>query len=124
METRSFLEVSQAEKSFGTATVLGGVDLSLVREVDRPTGCATISVAAGTGENLIAVASGANAAATADPDSGSLAQFSSGNALKLIVNAVTPTTVRNWSVRRHDWICRSLAQSGHDDVPRRCLLWG
>jgi len=29
VETRSFLEVSQAEKSFGAATVLGGVDLGV-----------------------------------------------------------------------------------------------
>jgi ribokinase len=41
-----------------------GVDLGLVREVDRPTGCAAIMVGAG-GENLIAVASGANAAVSA-----------------------------------------------------------
>jgi ribokinase len=41
-----------------------GVDLGLVREVERPTGCAAIMVGAG-GENLIAVASGANAAVTA-----------------------------------------------------------
>jgi ribokinase len=47
-----------------------GIDLALVRRVDRPTGCATIMVGAG-GENLIAVASGANrAVAAADvPDS-------------------------------------------------------
>jgi ribokinase len=44
----------------------GGVDFSLVRTVSLPTGCATIAVAAGTGENLIAVASGANGAVTAD----------------------------------------------------------
>ena len=37
-----------------------GVDLALVRTVARPTGCATIIVDAG-GENLIAVAPGANA---------------------------------------------------------------
>ena len=37
-----------------------GVDLGLVRHVERPTGCAAIMVAAG-GENTIAVASGANA---------------------------------------------------------------
>ena len=36
-----------------------GVDLGLVRHVERPTGCAAIMVAAG-GENTIAVASGAN----------------------------------------------------------------
>ncbi|HEY1798090.1 MAG TPA: ribokinase [Stellaceae bacterium] len=42
-----------------------GVDLRLVREVGRPTGCAAIMVGAG-GENLIAVASGANEAATAE----------------------------------------------------------
>ncbi len=36
-----------------------GVDLGLVRRVDRPTGCAAIMVGA-SGENLIAVASGAN----------------------------------------------------------------
>jgi ribokinase len=41
-----------------------GVDLGLVREVDRPTGCAAIMVGAG-GENLIAVAPGANEAVTA-----------------------------------------------------------
>lgn len=40
-----------------------GVDLGLVREVERPTGCAAIMVGEG-GENLIAVASGANAAVT------------------------------------------------------------
>ena len=47
-----------------------GVDLDLVRRVDRPTGCAAIMVGAG-GENLIAVASGANrTVAAADvPDS-------------------------------------------------------
>jgi ribokinase len=46
-----------------------GVDLGLVRRVARPTGCAAIMVGA-TGENLIAVASGANggAAASAVPD--------------------------------------------------------
>jgi ribokinase len=41
-----------------------GVDLGLVREIDRPTGCAAIMVGE-SGENLIAVASGANAAVTA-----------------------------------------------------------
>jgi ribokinase len=48
----------------------GGVDLGLVRRVDRPTGCAAIMVGA-EGENLIAVASGANRAAAAAnvPDS-------------------------------------------------------
>jgi ribokinase len=46
-----------------------GVDTSLVQVVDRPTGVAAIMVSA-TGENLIAVASGANmrARATAIPD--------------------------------------------------------
>src|SRR6266567_3184942 len=48
----------------------GGVDLGLVRPVDRPTGCAAIMVGA-KGENLIAVASGANhaVAAASVPDS-------------------------------------------------------
>ena len=41
-----------------------GVDLSLVATVDRPTGCATITVDPG-GENQIAVASGANLLARA-----------------------------------------------------------
>jgi len=41
-----------------------GGDLGLVRRVGRPTGCAAIMVGAG-GENLIAVAPGANAAAAA-----------------------------------------------------------
>ncbi len=41
-----------------------GVDLGLVRRVDRPTGCAAIMVGA-SGENLIAVASGANHEAAA-----------------------------------------------------------
>jgi ribokinase len=41
-----------------------GVDLGLVREVERPTGCAAIMVGAG-GENSIAVASGANEAVIA-----------------------------------------------------------
>ncbi|MGH7092836.1 MAG: PfkB family carbohydrate kinase, partial [Stellaceae bacterium] len=41
-----------------------GVDLSLVRETARPTGCAAITVGRG-GENQIAVASGANGAVTA-----------------------------------------------------------
>jgi len=47
-----------------------GVDLRLVRRVDRPTGCAAIMVGA-EGENLIAVASGANRAVAAAnvPDS-------------------------------------------------------
>src|SRR5438552_12363847 len=47
-----------------------GVDLALVRRVDRPTGCAAIMVGA-SGENLIAVASGANraVAAASVPDS-------------------------------------------------------
>jgi ribokinase len=40
------------------------VDLSALVRADRPTGCATIAVAA-TGENLITVASGANRAASA-----------------------------------------------------------
>jgi ribokinase len=44
----------------------GGVDLSLVRTVTQPTGCAIISVAEGSGENLITVASGANGAVTAE----------------------------------------------------------
>ena len=46
-----------------------GVDLSLVATVERPTGCATITIAPG-GENQIAVASGANllARATQVPD--------------------------------------------------------
>ncbi len=55
-----------------------GVDLGLVRRVDRPTGCAAIMVGAEgdhggehRGENLIAVAPGANRAAAASgvPDS-------------------------------------------------------
>jgi ribokinase len=51
----------------------GGVDIGLVRRVDRPTGCAAIMVGAQgehRGENLIAVASGANreAAAASVPD--------------------------------------------------------
>src|SRR5439155_9834289 len=41
-----------------------GVDLGLVRRVERPTGCAAIMVG-GAGENLIAVAPGANAEAVA-----------------------------------------------------------
>jgi ribokinase len=41
-----------------------GVGLGLVREVERPTGCAAIMVGEG-GENLIAVASGANEAVIA-----------------------------------------------------------
>jgi ribokinase len=41
-----------------------GVDLSLVRETERPTGCAAITVSRG-GENQIAVASGANLTVTA-----------------------------------------------------------
>ncbi len=47
-----------------------GMDLSLVRRVDRPTGCAAIMVGA-SGENMIAVASGANmaVAAASVPDS-------------------------------------------------------
>ena len=47
-----------------------GVDLALVRRVDRPTGCAAIMVGA-NGENLIAVAPGANrnAEAAGVPDS-------------------------------------------------------
>jgi ribokinase len=47
-----------------------GVDLGLVRRVERPTGCAAIMVGA-AGENLIAVASGANRDAEAAnvPDS-------------------------------------------------------
>jgi ribokinase len=46
-----------------------GVDLELVKVSDQPTGCAAIMIDA-TGENLIAVASGANrdAAATQVPD--------------------------------------------------------
>lgn len=42
-----------------------GADLALVRQVERPTGLAAIMVG-GSGENLIAVASGANAAVTAE----------------------------------------------------------
>jgi ribokinase len=47
-----------------------GVDLSLVRRVERPTGCAAIMVGA-AGENVIAVAPGANhkAKAASVPDS-------------------------------------------------------
>jgi ribokinase len=45
--------------------IAAGVDTGLVRVVDRPTGCAAIMVSA-TGENLIAVASGANMRARAD----------------------------------------------------------
>ena len=47
-----------------------GVDIELVQRVERPTGCAAIMVGA-SGENLIAVASGANrvVAATNVPDS-------------------------------------------------------
>ena len=41
-----------------------GVDLSLLRVVDRPTGCAAITVS-DAGENLITVASGANRRASA-----------------------------------------------------------
>lgn len=42
-----------------------GIDLGLVRTVPQPTGCAIIMVSA-EGENMIAVASGANAAVRAD----------------------------------------------------------
>jgi ribokinase len=47
-----------------------GIDLSLLQRSDRPTGCASIMVGA-DGENLIAVASGANATVSAAgiPDS-------------------------------------------------------
>lgn len=44
---------------------LHGIDLALVQRVERPTGCALIMVGGG-GENLIAVASGANHAVRAD----------------------------------------------------------
>ena len=43
----------------------GGVDLDLVRTVERPTGCAAIMVSH-AGENVIAVAPGANASVRAD----------------------------------------------------------
>jgi len=53
---------------FAAVTLQGlrreGVDLSLVRRSKRPTGCASIMVGA-DGENLIAVASGANEAVSA-----------------------------------------------------------
>ena len=42
-----------------------GIDMRLVRRVDQPTGCAAIMVAE-NGENIIAVASGANAAVRSD----------------------------------------------------------
>jgi ribokinase len=42
-----------------------GIDTRLVRRVDQPTGCAAIMVAE-NGENIIAVASGANAAVRCD----------------------------------------------------------
>jgi ribokinase len=42
-----------------------GVDTTLVRELDRPTGCAAVMVSAG-GENAIAVSPGANAGVRAD----------------------------------------------------------
>lgn len=43
----------------------GGVDLSMLMHSDLPTGCAAVCVAA-SGENLIAVAGGANGQASAD----------------------------------------------------------
>ena len=61
------------EDAFATVALDGlarsGVDLALVRRVARPTGCALIMVG-GAGENLIALAPGANreAAAAAVPD--------------------------------------------------------
>ena len=48
-----------------TTLVEAGVDLAGVERSDAPTGCASITVA-GDGENLIAVASGANLRASAD----------------------------------------------------------
>src|SRR5882724_4334106 len=42
-----------------------GVDTSLVRKVEQPTGCAAIMVSS-TGENMIAVAPGANASVRSD----------------------------------------------------------
>src|SRR5882762_849408 len=42
-----------------------GVDTSLVRKVEQPTGCAAIMVSS-AGENMIAVATGANASVRSD----------------------------------------------------------
>src|SRR5439155_2081307 len=71
-----------------------GVDLALVRRVDRPTGCALIMVGA-DGENLIAVASGANrqAAAASVPD------IVLGPATVLVCQMEVPAT-ENWALIR------------------------
>src|SRR5215470_896956 len=57
------------DDDFATVALAGllreGVDLGLVRRVERPTGCASIMVGA-DGDNLIAVASGANVDVRAD----------------------------------------------------------
>ena len=69
-----------------------GVDLDLVRRVDRPTGCALIMVGA-DGENLIAVASGANrlAAAATVPDA------ALGPATTLVCQMEVPAA-ENWTM--------------------------
>jgi ribokinase len=76
-----------------------GVDLALVRRVERPTGCAVIMVGAEgdrRGENLIAVASGANrAAAAADIPDGVL-----GPATILVCQMEVPASETRALIRR------------------------
>jgi ribokinase len=71
-----------------------GVDLALVHGVERPTGCALIMVGA-DGENLIAVASGANRAASAEwvPD-GALGPGT------VVVCQMEVPVEQNWSLLR------------------------
>src|SRR5712691_2941971 len=71
-----------------------GVDLDLVRRVDRPTGCALIMVGA-QGENLIAVASGANREA----DAANIPDALLGPATTLVCQMEVPA-VQNWALIR------------------------
>ncbi|HLY44767.1 MAG TPA: PfkB family carbohydrate kinase [Stellaceae bacterium] len=75
-----------------------GVDLALVRRVARPTGCAAIMVGSageGRGENLIAVASGANHAA----DAAAVPDALLGPDATLICQMEVPAT-QNWALVR------------------------
>jgi ribokinase len=71
-----------------------GIDVDHLRSVDRPTGVALIVVDP-AGENLIAVAPGANAAVSAEDATGSLARLGVGGGdVVLAVREIPPATVQ------------------------------
>jgi ribokinase len=69
-----------------------GVDVSWVRRAGEPTGLAVVQVAEDTGENQIAVASGANAAVSADDVEAALSALELGLTDVVVLSCELPAT--------------------------------